>query len=32
MDFNLLKKLLPGEVIEYTTRQNVRATDGREFT
>jgi hypothetical protein len=31
MDFNLLKKILPGEVIEYTTRNGVRATDGREF-
>ena len=31
MDFNLLKRILPGEVIEYTTRNGVRATDGREF-
>jgi exosome complex RNA-binding protein Rrp42 (RNase PH superfamily) len=29
MDFDLLKKLLPAECIEYTTRSDVRATDGR---
>jgi ribonuclease PH len=29
MDHNLLKRLLPGEVIEYSTRQGARATDGR---
>ena len=32
MDFNLLKRVLPGEVIEYTTRNGVRANDGREST
>ncbi len=31
MDYNLLKRLLPGEVVEYTTRNGVRATDGREL-
>ena len=31
MEFNLLKRLLPGEVVEYTTRNGVRATDGREL-
>lgn len=32
MDFNLLKRILPGEVIEYTTRNGIRASDGRENT
>jgi exosome complex RNA-binding protein Rrp42 (RNase PH superfamily) len=31
MDHNLLKRLLPGEVIEYSTRQGARATDGRDL-
>lgn len=30
MDFNLLKKLLPAECIEFTTRKGVRAADGRK--
>ena len=30
MDFNLLKKLLPAECIEYTTKQGVRSSDGRK--
>lgn len=29
MDFNLLKRLLPAEIIEYSTRQGVRSIDGR---
>ena len=32
MDFNLIKRLLPGEVLEYTTRNGARATDGRAST
>jgi ribonuclease PH len=30
MDFNLLKQLLPGECIEYTTRAGIRSGDGRK--
>lgn len=30
MDFNLLKRLLPAECIEYTTKQGIRSGDGRK--